>query len=103
MSSATLTRWSGAQPATEHELRELMRREKLSPSSWSNRPFDQYGPHSHSYDKVIYVAAGSITWDLPATNEQIETRRGDRLDLPAGVVHAARVGREGVTCLEAHR
>jgi hypothetical protein len=27
---------------------------------------------------------------------------GDRLDLPAGVLHNAAVGRSGVVCLEAH-
>jgi hypothetical protein len=27
---------------------------------------------------------------------------GDRLDLPAGVLHAALVGEQGVVCLEAH-
>jgi hypothetical protein len=27
---------------------------------------------------------------------------GDRLDLPASVVHAAEVGENGVVCLEAH-
>jgi quercetin dioxygenase-like cupin family protein len=103
MSTVQLTRWTGAQPPTERELRDLMRRENLSPYSWSNGPGDEYPPHSHSYAKVIYVASGSITWLLPATGEEIETRRGDRIDLPPGVVHAAIVGREGVVCLEAHR
>jgi hypothetical protein len=28
---------------------------------------------------------------------------GDRLDLPAGTVHDAVVGPQGVVCLEAHR
>jgi hypothetical protein len=27
---------------------------------------------------------------------------GDRLDLPAGIVHDADVGPQGVVCLEAH-
>ncbi len=33
----------------------------------------------------------------------IELAAGDRLDLPAGTVHEAEVGPDGVTCLEAHR
>jgi quercetin dioxygenase-like cupin family protein len=52
---------------------------------------------------VIYVFHGSITWILPESNQEIETFAGDRLDLPRGVVHAARVGAHGVTCLEAHQ
>ena len=103
MAKAHITRWSGAQAPSERELRDLMQREQLTPYPWSNGPGDEYAPHSHSYAKVIYVASGSITWILPDTGERIETRRGDRIDLAPGVVHAAVVGREGVVCLEAHR
>lgn len=69
---------------------------------WSNEPFDEYSAHSHTFDKVLYVVAGSITWLLPESNQQITTHAGDRLDLPRGTVHAARVGADGVTCFEAH-
>jgi hypothetical protein len=48
------------------------------------------------------VVRGSITWELPELGREIETRAGDRLELPQGMVHAARVGNQGVTCLEAH-
>ena len=60
--------------------------------TWSNGPHDEYSAHTHSFDKVLYVLSGSITWILPQTNEQIETRAGDRIDLPRGTIHAARVG-----------
>lgn len=45
---------------------------------------------------------GSITFSLTGSGEQVELRAGDRLELPAGTEHAARVGPHGVTCLEAH-
>jgi quercetin dioxygenase-like cupin family protein len=80
-----------------------MRSENLHPQSWSNGPGDIYAPHSHPYDKVLFVARGSIVWFLPETGEEFETVAGDRIELPRGVVHSARVGRNGVTCLEAHR
>jgi hypothetical protein len=48
------------------------------------------------------VARGSITWALPETNETFETHAGDRIELPRGMVHAARVGPQGVMCLEGH-
>lgn len=99
----TIQRWEKAEPPDENALRELFRREGLSPYIWFNAPGDTYAAHSYSYDKVIYVVSGSITWILPEMNQEIETHAGDRLNLPRGVVHAARVGPHGVTCLEAHR
>lgn len=77
--------------------------EGLDPYSWSNGPFDVYSAHSHSYDKVIYVVQGSITFGLPELNQSLRLKAGDRLDLPAGVVHDAHVGSEGVVCLEGHK
>jgi quercetin dioxygenase-like cupin family protein len=96
-------RWGKPEPPGENELHELMEKEGLRPYAWSNSPGDTYGAHSHDYHKVIYVAHGSITWILPERNEEKETKTGDRLDLPRGVVHAARVGPQGVICLEAHK
>jgi len=96
-------RWQEPTPPSEAELRQIYRQEGLNPYAWSNAPHDTYATHSHGYHKVLFVLRGSITWILPDTNQEIETRPGDRIDLPAGVRHAARVGAEGVTCLEAHQ
>src|SRR3954447_24336509 len=79
-----------------------LRAEGLDPMPWSNGPGDRYGAHEHGYDKVIVVAAGSITFGLPATGNVMALDAGDRLDLPAGTRHDATVGDAGVTCLEAH-
>lgn len=67
---------------------------------WGNGPGERYGEHAHDYDKVLLVAAGSITFLV--AEEAIELRAGDRLDVPAGIGHAALVGASGVRCLEAH-
>lgn len=83
-------------------LRAQLRDQGLEPSSWSNGPGDRYGAHAHDYDKVLVAAAGSITFELPELDERIDLRTGDRLDLPAGTLHGALVGTDGVTCLEAH-
>ena len=94
------------QPTGEHDsataLSRRLRDEGIAPSSWSNGPRDVYGAHEHGYDKVLVVAAGSIVFGLPATGNRIELSEGDRLELPAGTVHDAIVGSDGVTCLEAH-
>ncbi len=102
MENVRVIRWNQQHNPSEPQLCALMQQENLMPYAWSNGPGDEYPPHSHSYNKVIYVAAGSIVWELPATGEQVEMGPGDRLDLPHDVVHAAHVGPQGVTCLEAH-
>ena len=105
MTSPRVTPWadSTASQPTESTLRRRCADEGLNPYPWSNGPHDSYAAHSHSYDKVIYVIRGSITFGLPELGQQLTLKAGDRLDLPAGTVHDAVVGAEGVVCLEAHK
>ncbi|MFH1185510.1 MAG: cupin [Chloroflexota bacterium] len=97
-----VTAWSGSAAPTEQSLRLIMQEQGLRPHAWGNGPFDHYAPHSHSYDKVIYVVSGGISFGLPQEDRKIELRAGDRLDLPARTMHEAVVGDQGVVCLEAH-
>ncbi len=103
MTAPHITPWADATPPTESTLWQRMVDEGLSPYSWSNGPHDIYSAHTHSYDKVIYVVKGSLTFGLPQLGQQHTLKAGDRLDLPAGTVHDAVVGAQGVICLEAHR
>jgi mannose-6-phosphate isomerase-like protein (cupin superfamily) len=98
-----VTPWAGSAPPGQSTLWRLMTDEGLRPYSWSNGPHDVYSAHSHSYDKVIYVVQGSITFGLPELDQKLTLNPGDRLDLPAHTVHAAIVGPQGVACLEAHK
>jgi uncharacterized protein YjlB len=102
MPGIRVTRWSAEVRPTDSALRGLMQAEGLTPSLWSNGPFETYAAHSHDYDKAIYVVSGSITFGLPSAGDAVELKAGDRLDLPAGTVHDASVGEQGVTCLEGH-
>ncbi len=102
MKTPLLTHWADQPAPTESTLTRLCAEQGLQPYSWSNGPHDTYPAHSHSYAKVIYVVRGSITFGLPELNQQLTLQPGDRLDLPAGTVHDAVVGPQGVTCLEAH-
>jgi quercetin dioxygenase-like cupin family protein len=77
--------------------------EGLIAQTWSNGPGDAYAGHAHGYDKVIVVVEGSIRFTVAAAGVSLELDPGDRLELPAGTVHEARVGPAGVRCLEAHR
>jgi quercetin dioxygenase-like cupin family protein len=95
--------WPFPEPPTETALRRMLDAEGLSYYAWSNDPGDTYAAHSHTYNKVIYVVQGSISFGLPQTGQTLTLRAGDRLGLPAGVVHDAVVGAEGVVCFEAHR
>ena len=82
------------------DLDARLRAEGLSASAWSNGPGDRYAAHDHDYDKVIVVAAGTISFGLDECS--VELVAGDRLELPARTRHDAHVGPAGVTCLEAH-
>ena len=102
MNTPLFTPWADSVPPNESTLMRLCAEQGLHPYQWSNGPHDTYSAHSHSYDKVIYVVRGSITFGLPEEGRKIELKAGDRLDLPAGTVHDAVVGAQGVVCLEAH-
>lgn len=101
--NAKVTQWEGPGPSTEAVIEHKLASEGLSAYRWSNGPGDRYAAHTHTYDKVIYVVRGSITFGLPDTGEAVHLNAGDRLDLPAGTRHDALVGAQGVLCLEAHR
>lgn len=98
-----LTPWTERTPPTEAHLRTLLSQQGLDFYAWSNGPYDVYAPHVHDYDKVLYCVRGSITFQLIELGTWHTLNAGDRLDLPAGVVHAAEVGAEGVVCFEAHK
>lgn len=99
----TFKKWTWGPDVREAELRAQLRGEGLSPYAWRNGPNFEYSAHTHSYTKVLYVVSGSITFRLPKNDETIEMEAGDRLELPARTLHAATVGPEGVSCLEAAR
>lgn len=98
-----VTRWESASPPTEYILLQIMLQQGMNPHTWSNRAHDVYSAHKHEYHKVIYVVDGSITFILPLLKKEITLSAGDRLDLPAHVVHSAQVGEKGVVCLEGHK
>lgn len=95
---------SGAPPADlSAPLAARLARQGHSASRWANGPGDVYAEHRHDYDKVLVTAAGSIVFHLPELGRDVELVAGERLELPAGTLHGATVGRTGVTCLEVHQ
>ncbi|HEY5625517.1 MAG TPA: cupin domain-containing protein [Dehalococcoidia bacterium] len=100
MPEPTLTLWPDGEAPSRESLTRLFAEAGLSPSWWSNAPHDSYSPHSHPYHKVLYCARGGITFTVPDAGD-FRLRAGDRLDIPSGTTHAAVVGPDGVTCVEA--
>lgn len=94
--------WNAPEPPEKNAIRKLLDGEGLTYYAWGNDPLETYAAHTHPYHKVIYVTQGSITFHLPHTGQSLTLRPGDRLELPAGTLHSATVGVEGVECLEAH-
>lgn len=78
-------------------------RETRDAYSWSNGAGHRYGAHSHTYTKILYCVAGAIDFTVEPEGRVIHLEPGDRLELPAGTVHAAVVGPRGVTCIEGKR
>ena len=83
----------------EAKLAARLFKEATGCHRWSNGPGARYDVHHHTYRKILYVAAGSITF-TPAAMPPVTLRAGDRIDLAAGLAHGAVVGDEGVVCWE---
>lgn len=89
-------------PGLAEQARQRLAAAGIRTTAWANAPGDRYAPHAHDYDKVLVAVQGSITFRLTAQDETYGLAAGDRLDLPAGTIHAADVGPLGVRCLEGH-
>ena len=72
-----------------------------APRSWGHAPGHEYGPHAHDFHKVLFCLGGSITFHLDGGD--VELQSGDRLDIEPGTQHAATVGANGCSCVEASR
>ena len=80
-------------------IEKQLRAEARDVYGWSNRPGDRYEQHAHAYHKLLYCTRGSIDFIL-GDGRTLTLRSGDRMVLPAGTRHAARVGPEGCACVE---
>ncbi|MBA2634702.1 MAG: AraC family ligand binding domain-containing protein [Chloroflexi bacterium] len=83
--------------------RARLRAAGVEPSAWRNGPGDRYAQHDHATTKLLICAEGSITFFVGPDADPVELTAGHGLVLPARTAHAAIVGANGCTCLEAHR
>lgn len=97
----TATKTPAAVGGREGALRAFAHEGCSGARPWSNAAGDVYGPHDHGYHKVLFCLEGSITFHLD--NGDVELSAGDRLDIEPGTEHAATVGPNGCSCIEASR
>lgn len=98
-----VTNWPRPEAPTETEISGLLQSEGLQPTLWSQSAGYVSELLLKPYDSVVYVLEGGITFRLPETRRTVNLATGDRIDLPAFVVHNAVVGPDGVTCVEGKR
>jgi quercetin dioxygenase-like cupin family protein len=103
MPKITLTRWpADAGQITINKIRARLEQEGLRPYRFDMVPGDAYGDHAHPEAEIRWVVSGRMR--VLIDHEEIILEPGDRLDLPANVVHSADVfGEEVVVTLCASR
>ncbi|MGI9099073.1 MAG: cupin domain-containing protein [Solirubrobacteraceae bacterium] len=87
-------------PPRRDQIEAIFEREGLRPYAWGNEPGDRYGWHTHGHRKILYCVSGSIVFHTREESD-LALEPGDRLEVDAGTEHAATVGPDGVSCLEA--
>jgi quercetin dioxygenase-like cupin family protein len=93
--------WDGDAAPEESDLRERLAREGFDAFVWSDGSGADYAPHRHECDESLWVVRGEITFGVADAHHRLGP--GDRLMLPAGTLHEALAGPEGVTYLIGRR
>jgi quercetin dioxygenase-like cupin family protein len=60
---------------------------------WEDRPDRRYSDHTHPVETAHIILEGEMT--LTMNGRSTTYRAGERCDVPAGAVHAARMGPAG--------
>lgn len=78
----------------ERELTEQLRREAFTRIyAWQDAPHAEYPPHVHPVETAHVVLQGEIAITMDGRTRTYHS--GQRFDVPAGAVHAARIGPQG--------
>jgi quercetin dioxygenase-like cupin family protein len=89
--------WPERVAPNEKVLRERLESDGFEIFCWTDQPGADYTPHSHDHDESLWCIAGLITFGI--AGREYPLGAGDRLMLPKGTVHTAKVGAEGATYL----
>jgi len=99
-----VARWDAARDGrlTEAALRKAIEAQGFSVTRYVYAPGTRFAAHSHGTDKIDAVLSGRFKLGVKAQGVVLEA--GDRVFVPAGVVHTAEVvGDEAVVSLDAVR
>ena len=94
-------RWSDAQEPGEGALRRRLEAEGFEVHAWRDPADRIYGEHRHAEDESLWIVRGSMLFQVDGVDYALGP--GDRLELPAGVVHRAQAGPDGATYLIGQR
>ena len=72
---------------TKDEVLEDIRRLDLWPTTYVSDRMEELPLHWHSFDNCGYVLEGS-SYVLDESGERVDLGPGDKLEIPAGAVHA---------------
>jgi mannose-6-phosphate isomerase-like protein (cupin superfamily) len=93
--------WEGAALPGEGALRQSLESEGFEVHSWRDPADRVYGDHHHECDESLWMVRGSLV--LRVDERDYLLGPGDRLLLPAGLLHSARAGPDGATYLIGQR
>lgn len=91
-------RWTEPTRPSEDEVKKAIVATGLAAMRWEGEPGKSWTPHRHGREKTLWCAAGDIIFHT--TDGVIELYPGDKMVLPAGTVHGADAGEQGVVCYE---
>lgn len=85
-----LTRWDDSEGRpTSTKLRAVLVSEGFEPYEWVHAPGTVYATHTHPHDEIRWIVEGRLVVEV--AGEEFEIGPGDRLEIPAGTPHSARV------------
>ena len=62
---------------------------------WTDMPNTEYPEHTHKGKVSFYITKGNIVLNVGGVQTMVQA--GDRMDVPVGVLHTAKVGPKGCT------
>jgi mannose-6-phosphate isomerase-like protein (cupin superfamily) len=93
--------WMGDGEPGEAALRERLEAEGYDVHTWRDPADRVYGEHHHDCDESLWVVRGSLVFHVDGRDYALGP--GDRLELPAHVLHRATAGPDGATYLIGRR
>ena len=82
-------RWEDDTLPTVEEIQDLLRTDGYQPVLFSDAPGTIYAEHDHDHDECLWFVSGQM--EMVIGDDHFMLGPGDRLVLPRGTTHRARV------------